>query len=287
MLKVINGYISINILKSMPGCDTHELIHVRILLKSLKDTGIYSWEFILKVFIFELKFGEKMKKIIYSTLIFMEIMIIGCSKDETPPLPEGTHAVEVEEALDASQYTYMRVSEDDNEYWIAVPKMTVETGEKLYFSKSMVMNNFQSKTLNRTFDKILFVDDISKTLPLTNRRTQLNHPKIESAQNKDLNIEPLVDGKTIEQIFSEKDKIAGTRVKVRGKVIKFNPEIMDRNWIHLQDGTSSGDNFDLIITTKDQTAEGEIIVVEGMVSLNKNFGSGYVYPVIIENAEIK
>jgi len=228
-----------------------------------------------------------MKKIIYLALMLATIMITGCGKDETPPLPEGTHAVEVEEAMDASQYTYIRVSEDGNEYWIAVPKMTVETGEKLYFSKSMVMNNFQSKTLNRTFDKILFVDDISKTPPAANQPKQMPHPKIESTQNRDLKLEPLKDGKTVEEIFSEKDKIAGSRVKIRGKIIKYNPEIMDRNWIHLQDGTSSGNNYDLIVTTKDPAEVGNVVIVEGTVSVNKNFGSGYVYPVMIENAEIR
>ncbi len=235
-----------------------------------------------------IKFGEEMRKKIYFVLMLSLIIICGCGKDEEPPLPEGTHAIEVEESLEASQYTYIRVSEDDNEYWISVPKMQVENGEKLYFSKSMVMNNFQSKSLNRTFDKILFVDDISRTRPAAgNQRTSMNHPKIESMQNKDLKIERLKDGKTVEQIFSEKDKIAGNKVKVRGKVIKYNPEIMNRNWIHLQDGTSSGENFDLMVTSSDPAEVGKVVVVEGTVAVNKDFGSGYVYQVLIENAKIK
>lgn len=235
-----------------------------------------------------IKFGEEMRKKIYFVLMLSLIIIYGCGKDEEPPLPEGTHSVEVEESLDASQYTYIRVSEADIEYWIAVPKMQVENGEKLYFSKSMVMNNFQSKSLNRTFDKILFVDDISRTRPAAgNQRTSMIHPKIESMQNKDLKIERLKDGKTVEQIFSEKDKIAGNKVKIRGKVIKYNPEIMNRNWIHLQDGTSSGENFDLMVTSSDSAEVGKVVVVEGIVAVNKDFGSGYVYQVMIENAKIK
>lgn len=229
-----------------------------------------------------------MKKRIYFILMLSLLIFPGCSKDEEPPLPAGTHMVEVEESTDAALYTYIKVSEEDNEYWIAVPKMQVENGEKLYFSKSMVMNNFQSKTLNRTFDKILFVDDISRMRPSAgNHKNSMNHPKIESMQNKDLKIEPLKDGKTVEQIFFEKDRIAGSKVKVRGKVIKYNPEIMNRNWIHLQDGTSSGEYFDLMVTSSDPADVGQIIIVEGTVAVNKDFGSGYVYPVIIENAKIK
>lgn len=228
-----------------------------------------------------------MKKAIYFISLTAAIITAGCSKEEEQPLPAGTHAVEVMENLDAAQYTYMRVAEGDNEYWIAVPQMEVENGEKLYYSKSMVMNNFQSKTLNRNFDKILFVDDISRTTLSPDTQTKINHPKIQSMQNKDIKIERLKDGKSVEQIFSEKDKIAGSKVRVRGKVVKYNPGIMDKNWIHLQDGTSRGDDYDLIVTTQDASSEGEIITVEGTVSLNKNFGSGYVYQVIIEDAEIK
>jgi hypothetical protein len=248
----------------------------------------FPWEFIPTLPILIIKFGEEMRKKIYFVLILSLIITCGCGKDEEPPLPEGIHAVEVEECLDASQYTYLRVSDDDIEYWIAVPKMQVENGEKLYFSKSMVMNNFQSKSLNRTFDKILFVDDISRTRPSAgNQRTSMIHPKIESMQNKDIKVEPLKDGKTIGQIYSEKDKIAGSKVRVRGKVIKFNSEIMNRNWIHLQDGTSLGDNFDLIVTSSDPAEVGEVVIAEGTVALNKDFGSGYVYQVMIENAKIK
>jgi len=227
-----------------------------------------------------------MHKRIYFTLVLSAAILAGCSKDEEP-LPEGTHAVEVEESIDASQYTYMRVSEGDNEYWIAVPRMKTEEGEMLYYSKSMVMNNFQSKSLNRTFDKVLFVDDISKVRPTASMpKTSMIHPKVESMQNKDIKIEPLKDGKTIEQIYSEKDKIAGSKVKVRGKVIKYNPQIMSRNWIHLQDGTSSGENFDLMVTSSDPAEVGDIVIAEGTVALNKDFGSGYVYPVMIENAKL-
>ncbi|HVO75171.1 MAG TPA: hypothetical protein VMT35_14170 [Ignavibacteriaceae bacterium] len=227
-----------------------------------------------------------MHKRINFVLFLSTVILAGCGKDEQP-LPEGTHAVEVEESMDASQYTYMRVSEGDNEYWIAVPKMKVEEGEMLYYSKSMVMNNFESKTLNRTFDKVLFVDDISKIRPTASMpKTPMMHPKVETMQNKDIKVDPLKDGKTIGQIYSEKDKIAGSKVRVRGKVIKYNPEIMSRNWIHLQDGTSFGENFDLMVTSTDPAEVGEVVIAEGMVALNKDFGAGYVYPVMIENAKI-
>jgi len=100
-------------------------------------------------------------------------------------------------------------------------------------------------------------------------------------------IEHLKDGKTVAQIYNEMDKLNGKTIKIRGEVVKYNPEIMDRNWIHIQDGTGSGSTFDLIVTSKDQTQVGQIIVVEGKVATNKDFGAGYTYKVMLEDAKIK
>ena len=76
-------------------------------------------------------------------------------------------------------------------------------------------------------------------------------------------------------------------IKIRGVVTKINTGILDRNWIHIQDGTGLNDSFDLLITSKENAAVGKTIVAEGTVAVDKNFGSGYAYPVMIEDAKIK
>ena len=83
------------------------------------------------------------------------------------------------------------------------------------------------------------------------------------------------------------DKLNGKIIRIRGKVVKYNPEIMGRNWIHIQDGTGSTGNYDLMVTSKDQTSVGQIIIVEGKVATNKDFGAGYTYKVMIEDANVK
>ncbi len=236
--------------------------------------------------------GNKMKKII--TLSIIAVMLIaGCKKNEenkasVSNLPEGIHAAKVLDNMDVSGYTYLQVSENGNEYWIAGPQIKVEKGDMVYFSQGMEMKNFHSETLNRTFPSIYFVQSVTKTPPTQNQAQTISsaHQQISNVQRDNISIEPLKDGKTIAQVYSQKELLSGKLIKIKAKVVKYNPNIMDRNWIHIQDGTESGGNFDLLVTSKNETAVGDIIIIEGKVALNKDFGAGYAYPVMIEDAKI-
>ncbi|OGU73064.1 MAG: hypothetical protein A2V93_00505 [Ignavibacteria bacterium RBG_16_34_14] len=196
----------------------------------------------------------------------------------------NTHVVEVTEHTNASNYTYMKVKEKDNEYWIAVPQMEVEDGTILYFTRSMEMKNFQSKALDRTFDSILFVEDISQIPHSSDGK--ISHPNVE-ATREDVKVEPLKDGYTIAKVFDEKESLEGKKIKVKGKVVKYNEGILDRNWIHIQDGTGDQGKHDLVITTTSSVQIGQTVIAEGTIALDKDFGSGYVYSVLLENSEIK
>ena len=196
----------------------------------------------------------------------------------------NTHVVEVVDQTNASSYTYLKVKEKDKEYWIAVPQMKVEKGEVLYFTKSIEMKNFHSETLNKTFDSVLFVDDISKTPHSASGN--MSHPNVQSAK-ENVKVEPLKNGYTIAKIFDEKESLAGKKVKVKGLVVKYNAGIMDRNWIHIQDGTSGKDGFDLLVTSTNPAQVGQTIIAEGTVAVDKDFGAGYKYSVLLENADIE
>ncbi|HKB85180.1 MAG TPA: hypothetical protein VKD08_03340 [Ignavibacteriaceae bacterium] len=227
---------------------------------------------------------------VYFLLVAAVLMITftACeSKNEeaNENLPAGTHKIVVSDILQTPNYTYIKASENGNEYWIAVTKMLAEKGETLYFSKSMEMKNFKSDALNRTFESVLFVQDISQTPPSAQK--PVNHPQVYSQSKEDVNITPLKDGKTIAQIYDKKDDLNGQTVRVKGKVVKYNPHIMGRNWIHIQDGTSSGNNFDLMVTSPDSAKAGDVVIVEGTVEINQDFGAGYAYPVMLSNATVK
>ncbi len=93
-------------------------------------------------------------------------------------------------------------------------------------------------------------------------------------------------GITIAELFANRDKYSGKKVKIKGEVMKFSGQIMGKNWVHLQDGTADGSNFDLAITSNEFVGLGEIVVFEGIVGINRDFGAGYSYEVIVEEAKI-
>ncbi len=230
----------------------------------------------------------------FSVLILLVIFgLAACQKKnedkiQTNNLPTGTHAVKIVDFMDVANYTYLQVSENGNEYWIAAPQTKVEKGETIYYSQGMEMKNFHSETLNRTFPSIFFVQSISSS-PQSSTQTQSlssAHQQVSTSEKEQISIDPLKDGKTIAQVYSQMKELSGKIIKIKGKVVKYNPSIMDRNWIHIQDGTESGGNFDLLVTSKNETSLGEVIVVEGRVALNKDFGAGYAYSVMLEDAKI-
>ncbi len=230
-----------------------------------------------------------MNKILFMLFATMMFLFTSCdSKDKDMEKLQAdnpnTHVVEVVEQTNASNYTYLKVKEKDKEYWIAVPQMKVEKGEVLYFTKSIEMKNFHSETLNKTFDSVLFVDDISKTPHSASGN--MSHPNVQSAK-ENVKVEPLKDGYTVAKIFDGKESLAGKKVKVKGLVVKYNAGIMDRNWIHIQDGTAGKDGYDLLVTSINPAQVGQTIIAEGTVAVDKDFGAGYKYSVLIENADIE
>ena len=91
---------------------------------------------------------------------------------------------------------------------------------------------------------------------------------------------------SLHDLFSGRDKLAGKTVILTGKVVKFMPEIMNKNWIHLQDGTSYNGFNDITITSLEKVKVDEIVTLKGTVVLNKDLGSGYKYDVLIEDAVV-
>ena len=96
------------------------------------------------------------------------------------------------------------------------------------------------------------------------------------------------DEKTVGEIYANKAALKGFEVVVRGRVVKCNPEIMGRNWLHLRDGSGSADkkDNDITVTTSEVVVKGDIVTIRGKVALDQDFSAGYTYPVIIEGAKI-
>jgi hypothetical protein len=228
-------------------------------------------------------------KVIYLALTIL-FLFTACSGEEDKNISEmeslknEPHIAKVVEKINAKGYTYLQVTENKEDFWIAVPTLEIETGETVYFSKFMVMQDFKSETIDRTFDEILFVEDARKSpTPVEMKNI---HSGASTVEKQEINLEPLKGERTIQQIFNDRSDLNGKLVKVKGKVIKFNQQIMKRNWIHIQDGTGKEDEFDLVITSSDKVEVGDIIIAEGKLATEKDFGAGYFFPVIIEDASI-
>jgi hypothetical protein len=235
-----------------------------------------------------------MRSVLLMSLVVVSFFLItSCgekqdqSKVESFPeqkVDAAIHTVTVEEKIDASNYSYLKVNENNNSYWIAVPQMEVKSGDVLVYSKYMEMRDFKSETLNKTFESVLFVDDARPKD--SNTQVASPHSNIGTKKDEAIKIEPLKGGYSIEDIFSKKASLKNKTVKVKGKVVKVNENIMGVNWIHIQDGTGSEGTHDLLITSESNAQVGQVIVAEGILSTDKDFGSGYFYSVLLENSKI-
>ena len=203
-------------------------------------------------------------------------------------LAPGVHRIKVEEVLQTSNYSYLRATEKGKEIWLAIAKQDVEEGGTYYYSQELEMKNFPSKELKRTFESIFFVQTFSKQpIAMVNNKPAVSPgSKNASPDKKEVKVDPADGGITIAQLFDKRNSFSGKKVKIRGQVIKINTEIMGKNWVHIQDGTSNGNDYDLTVTTKEMVKMGDVVTFEGTITLNKDFGGGYSYSVIMEDATI-
>ncbi|OHX66351.1 hypothetical protein [Flammeovirga pacifica] len=196
-------------------------------------------------------------------------------------LGENTHKVVVKEQMSGGGYLYINVTEDDQEYWMAIPGRPVNIGATYYYDGGMEMQNFQSKTLQRTFERIIFAegirDNVSGEVKVENKSTPQGSPQVSK-------IEKAPNGISIAELFENPKKYENKQVIIKGQVVKVNNGVMNVNFVHLQDGTIGKGEYDVTLTTNDNFKVGEVATIKGGVILNKNFGSGYVYDVLIENA---
>ena len=218
----------------------------------------------------------------------------------------------VVETLDASVYTYIRLDDGSGkETWAAVPQTQLEIGEQITLTGGTVMRNFNSKALNRTFDSIIFATGVIRAAGDKDVQTQAATmagsdvtrsgmpPHGLTSQSsggsdratvpfKDLKVEKSTaqNGYTVGELFEKAASLNGQKVTVKGQVVKVNPNIMGRNWIHIQDGTGdpAKSTHDLVVTSAGIAEKGAIVSVEGILAADKDFGSGYSYDVIVEDA---
>lgn len=192
----------------------------------------------------------------------------------------GRHTATVVETMNAGGYTYMKVRESGAPYWVAVTMTPVKAGDRITFSEEMWMPNFKSRSLDRTFEKIMFAS-------IHNAPAHDAIPdSVTNAQTPKTVIAKTGDTLHIEEVFAKRQSLAGKTVAVRGKVTKVSRGIMKRNWVHIEDGTGGAMSDDLVFTTTDPVTvtAGETVIATGTATVNKDFGYGYFYPILIEKS---
>ncbi|HEX9874959.1 MAG TPA: hypothetical protein VGA43_11390 [Deferrimonas sp.] len=197
----------------------------------------------------------------------------------------------VTETMNSGGYTYVQVDTGSEKIWAAAPELQVKVSDAVVIPAGMPMKDYHSKTLDRDFDVVYFVDSImvgGEQALSGEAKMPEGHPVVADTEPavKIEGIEKVAGGKTVAEIFSGKADLSGKEVAVRGQVVKFSAEIMGKNWIHLQDGTGAEGTNDLTVTTTAMVKVGDTVVVTGPVVTGKDFGYGYKYDVIIEDAKV-
>ena len=206
-------------------------------------------------------------------------------------VPSGDSGIVVE-TMNAGGYTYSNLKKNGITGWFASPAASVKVGQELSFTGCMPMLDFHSKALNRTFPTIKFCSAIKESADaeLLNKKTTVSKVVAPTSDEK-IAIQTVrgKDAQTVADCFAKSTELDKKIVEVRGKVMKVSKGIMGMTWAHIQDGTGSPttNNNNLVVTMKEEPEVGSIITISGTLSKNRDFGSGYKYDVIVEQAKIK
>jgi hypothetical protein len=212
----------------------------------------------------------------------------------TPPSAEHEatgNTGTVIETMTSGGYTYVQVDLGDKKLWAVAPRFDVEAGDRVSVPEGRTMADFQSPTLNRSFDEVLFVSSITV---LGAKEADAHAPPhglsgTPHGASETLDYSGLTKpegGHTVAELFESRTELSGKAVSVRGKVVKFSPNIMGKNWVHLKDGTGASGTDDLTITTAASAKVGDTVLVRGVVATDKDFGFGYRYELLVEDASI-
>jgi hypothetical protein len=252
--------IGLAVLLLLSGCTSEKREYVSTPAGEVQDFGA-------EPEVFELKIGE--------------ILANAQKLDNQYVSTRGT----VEETVSTQSYTYARIKDDTGEVWVAGPRTDLKTGEEVEIYGALVLLGFESPSLNKTLDVILMVQSFASGEPYSFHGTTSAAPPV------NISVEKLEDGYTIAEILSRSEELAGKEVKFRAVVTKVLPNILDKTWIHLQDGTvanATGENeLTVTYTGSEEFKVGDVVIVSGVLKTNVDIGSGYFFKVLIDGAKIE
>jgi len=230
-----------------------------------------------------------MKKCLALLLLFGFVPAWAAQKFDGSPL-KG----EVLESINAGTYTYLHLKNADGDFWAAILKTDMPKGTNVMLHDPTLMTNFESRALNKTFAEIVFASAVStetSSVQMPAAQMAAAHQGAASSTGA-VPVETIAkaagaDARTVAETYAQKATLKGKTIAVRGKIVKYSSGIMDRNWIHLRDGSGAAGTNDLVVTTQQAAAVGDVITVRGAVRTDADFGSGYSYALLLENATLQ
>jgi GW (Gly-Tryp) dipeptide domain len=247
-----------------------------------------------------------------SLIVVAALMLISACGDNSTG--EFT-TVKVKQVEQVAGYTYLLVKAKGPEYWVAVTTMEASAGDTYHYKGGMVMQDFHSKELDKTFNEVVFIEALLTEVPASvgaEGQSEVSpigsanpHGDMDAAsqhgtdpqaqgttpgskiriEKSDIAVEAGEGCISIAELYANRESYDGKSIRVKGEVTKFNPSIMDRNWVHIQDGTEHGGKFDLTLTSPESFEVGTIVTVEGTLALDRDFGYGYSYELLVEEAK--
>jgi hypothetical protein len=239
-----------------------------------------------------------MKHTLYA-LTFLALVSCGNGSGQPEPSASPPAAVtsgEVIETMDVDSYTYVKLDIGGQQTWIATSPMTVQEGDTVTFTGGMLMKGFYSSTLDRTFDEIVFVSkaEVAGSPAISDAGSHGGatmgadpHAGLDimpTGETQPVDDRPPVATLTIAELLADTGKYAGQRVTLQGRVIKFNEQIMNKNWITLVDGSETDPGNQLTVTTNLTVNVGDELTLDGTVRIDVDLGHGYEYEVLVEDA---
>jgi hypothetical protein len=254
-----------------------------------------------------------MKKYVIIIAVCFIAAACGSKKEKAPALQESpqqsaaapaSYSGTVLSTKDASNYTYLEIQGKDNVFWAAVPRTAVKQGDKVELQNGAVMNNFEAKVLGRKFDTIVFAGGVvvngkqpeaaanmppAPAMGSKDKQQEMpvdagSHMKAETSTDAS-DVKQAAGGVTIAEILAKPAAYKDKKIVLQAKVTKFLPEIMKKNWLHLKDASTK--DTDIVATSAQQFKVGDVVLLEGTVKTDQDFGFGYKYAVLIEEVKKK
>ncbi|MDR3581548.1 MAG: DNA-binding protein [Oryzomonas sp.] len=268
---------------------------------------------------------KKSRLLSLAFVVLCSVATVSLAAPDTPNVPAGHPKIEypaqstthqqsepltgkVLQVLNGGGYSYIYLQKDKGEKtWIAVTEIKANAGDRMSFKEGLVMKNFQSKTLKRTFDSIVFSNGVvpqpgkaaasspakaapQAAAPSKQQSAPMGSKVAVMPKEKRISVQKATgpNAYTIAEIYRNSAKLDKKQIVVRGKIVKVTSRIMKRNWVHIQDGSGSQakGTHNLVCTTTATPHLDDVVTVKGTVAKDRDFGYGYHYNVLIENATI-